>query len=179
MPLSSSTCLNFEWETPSIAKYCYGLQKIDATPPVGFSPSDCRDLTETDATKDPDCKRAAFGLSGLTLTLTSCGGRLYVTHGFQPRLVKFAGAFCGKAIGALPPFPGCLEDDLLSSTPARVFFNGNLSEPWTECAGFRQGSVLGPLLFNILFDGVAAAVRAACPGVALEGFLSFRMPMMW
>ena len=61
----------------------------------------------------------------------------------------------------------CVLDDLLSSASARVLINGNLSEPWTECAGVRQGSVLGRLLFNILFDGVATAVRAACPGVAL------------
>ena len=27
--------------------------------------------------------------------------------------------------------------------------------------------MLGPLLFNILFDGISEAVRAACPGVAL------------
>ena len=73
----------------------------------------------------------------------------------------------------------CVLDDLLSSTPARVLINGNLSEPWTECVGFRQGNVLGPLLFNILFDGIAAAVRAACPGVALDGFLSFCMPVIW
>ena len=57
-------------------------------------------------------------------------------------------------------------DDFLSSTSARVLVNGHLSEPWTESAGVRQGSVLGPLLFNILFDGISEAVRAACPGVA-------------
>ena len=58
-------------------------------------------------------------------------------------------------------------DDLRSSTSAKVLVNGHLSEPWTESAGVRQGSVLGPLLFNILFDGISEAVRAACPGVAL------------
>ena len=43
------------------------------------------------------------------------------------------------------------------------------SQSWEEHAKVRQDSVLflGPLLFNILFDGVSAAVRAACPGVAL------------
>ena len=58
-------------------------------------------------------------------------------------------------------------DDLLGATSARVLVNGTLSEPWDERAGVRQGSVLGPLLFNILFDGISAAVRAACPGVPL------------
>eukprot|EP00439_Symbiodinium_sp_Y106_P028743 s4698_g3.t1 len=58
-------------------------------------------------------------------------------------------------------------DDLLGATCARVLVNGVLSEPWDERAGVRQGSVLGPLLFNILFDGISAAVRAACRGVSL------------
>ena len=58
-------------------------------------------------------------------------------------------------------------DDLLGATSARVLVHGTLSEPWDERAGVRQGSVLGPLLFNILFDGISAAVRAACPGVPL------------
>ena len=66
----------------------------------------------------------------------------------------------------------CVLDDLLSSTSARVLINGNLSKPWTECAGVRQSSVLGPLLFNTLFDGIAAAVRAGCPGVALGNLRS-------
>ena len=57
--------------------------------------------------------------------------------------------------------------DLLCETTARVRVNGLTSQPWTETAGVRQGSVLGPLLFNILFNGIADAVRAVCPGVAL------------
>ena len=57
--------------------------------------------------------------------------------------------------------------DLLTDTTARASVNGSLSEPWSAQAGVRQGSVLGPLLFNLLFDGIAATVRAACPGVAL------------
>ena len=56
-------------------------------------------------------------------------------------------------------------DDLLGATCARVLVNGTLCEPWDERAGVRQGSALGPLLFNILLDGISAAVRAACPGV--------------
>ena len=58
-------------------------------------------------------------------------------------------------------------DDLLSGTSARVLVNGMMSESWDENAGVRQGNVLGPLLFNILFDGISTAVRASCPGVAL------------
>ena len=61
----------------------------------------------------------------------------------------------------------CVVADLLHNTTARVVVNGSASAPWTESAGVRQGSVLGPLLFNILFNGIADAVRAVCPGVAL------------
>ena len=42
-------------------------------------------------------------------------------------------------------------DDLWNGTSARVLVDG----------------ILGPLLFNILFDGMSTAVRASCPGVAL------------
>ena len=57
--------------------------------------------------------------------------------------------------------------DLLTDTTARFSVNGSLSEPWSEQAEVRQGSVLGPLLFNFLFDGIAATIRATCHGVAL------------
>ena len=60
-------------------------------------------------------------------------------------------------------------DDLLTGTSARVVVNGLLSQPWAETAGVRQGSVLGPLLFTILFDSISTTVRRACPGVALGG----------
>eukprot|EP00439_Symbiodinium_sp_Y106_P065296 s2170_g10.t1 len=65
---------------------------------------------------------------------------------------------------------GCLWSviaDLITNTTARVSVNGSFSEPWSEQAGVGSGSVLGPLFFNLLFDSVAEAVRAACPGVAL------------
>ena len=32
----------------------------------------------------------------------------------------------------------------------------------------RQGSVLGPLLLNILFNSIADAIRTVCPGVSLS-----------
>ena len=44
--------MHTKWETPSTA---IDYKKMMRPPPVGFSPSDCRDLTETDATKDRDC----------------------------------------------------------------------------------------------------------------------------
>ena len=56
--------------------------------------------------------------------------------------------------------------DLITNTTARVFVNGSFSEPWSS-KRVRQSSVLGPRLFNLLFDSVADAVRGACPGVAL------------
>ena len=60
-------------------------------------------------------------------------------------------------------------DDLLTDTSARVVVNGLLSQPWAETAGVRQGSVLGPLLFTILFNSISTSVRRACPGVTLGG----------
>ena len=58
-------------------------------------------------------------------------------------------------------------DDLLTETSAQASINGCLSEPWFEGAGVRQGRVLGPLLFTILFGSISGCVRSACPGVFL------------
>ena len=53
-------------------------------------------------------------------------------------------------------------DDLLGAASAKVLVNGTLSGPASA-----EAACLAPLLFNILFDGISAAVRAACPGVPL------------
>ena len=50
-------------------------------------------------------------------------------------------------------------------TFSQVRSGSHLSEPWRD-SGIAQGSVLSPLLFNILVDGLAR-VHDACPGVSL------------
>ena len=60
-----------------------------------------------------------------------------------------------------------LLDDLCASPSSQVRIDGCFSASWENAEGVRQGSVLSPLLFNVLFNGVAAAVRRACPGVRL------------
>ena len=54
-------------------------------------------------------------------------------------------------------------DDLFTDTSARVVVNGLLSQPWAETAGVRQGSVLGPLLFTMLFNSISTTVRRPAP----------------
>ena len=49
--------------------------------------------------------------------------------------------------------------------------HGTFSQYWIfrnwQDSGIAQNRVLSPLLFNILVDGFARAVHAACPGVSL------------
>ena len=51
-------------------------------------------------------------------------------------------------------------EDSLSGTHARVKVNGHLSDPVPIRNGLPQGCVYGPILFNIMFTGVMAAVNS-------------------
>ena len=58
---------------------------------------------------------------------------------------------------------------LLSGTCAHARINGRASPTWFSPNGVPQGSVLSPILFNLLVDSVADAVRRVNPGVFLPG----------
>ena len=54
----------------------------------------------------------------------------------------------------------------LRGTRSQVRLGSSLSHPWTD-SGIAQGRALSPLLFNLLVNGLIAAVRRAAPGVQL------------
>ena len=56
--------------------------------------------------------------------------------------------------------------DLAHDRQSRVQAYGGLSSSARE-SGLGQGRVLSPLLFNIIINGAAAAVKRACRGVSL------------
>ena len=56
-----------------------------------------------------------------------------------------------------------LMSHFLRGTQSQVRVGSSLSEPWFD-SGIAQGRVLSPLLFNLLVNGLAAAVRRSAPG---------------
>ena len=58
-------------------------------------------------------------------------------------------------------------DDLISHRVCRARVNGQLSCCWADATGVGQGAVLSPLLFNLVINGLAAAVRRVHGGVAV------------
>ena len=51
----------------------------------------------------------------------------------------------------------------LRGTQSQVRVGSSLSHPWFD-SGIAQGRVLSPLLFNLLVNGLVAAVRRSAPG---------------
>ena len=54
-----------------------------------------------------------------------------------------------------------LVSQFLHGTQSQVRVGSSLSHPWFD-SGIAQGRVLSPLLFNLLVNGLAAAVRRYC-----------------
>ena len=59
-----------------------------------------------------------------------------------------------------------LVDDIITDRPATVRIGACFSEPWDVESGIGQEAVLSGFLFDILINGLAAAIRRVCPGVA-------------
>ena len=56
--------------------------------------------------------------------------------------------------------------DLCTEGRSSVRVNGGLSSFGLD-SSLGQGSVLSPLLFNLVVNGAAAAIKRSCPGVSL------------
>ena len=63
--------------------------------------------------------------------------------------------------------------NFLCGTLSQVRARGEVSSPWVD-TGIAQGRVLSPLLFNLLVNSLAAAIRRASPGVRLLPLSDFR-----
>ena len=62
----------------------------------------------------------------------------------------------------------------LCGTLSQVRVRGDVSPPWVD-TWIAQGRVLSPLLFNLLVNSLAAAIRRASPGVRLVPSSDFRL----
>ena len=67
-----------------------------------------------------------------------------------------------------------LISNFLCGTLSQVRVGDSSSQPWVD-TGIAQGRVLSPLLFNLLVDSLAAAIRSAVPGVRLMVSDPFRL----
>ena len=59
-----------------------------------------------------------------------------------------------------------LIDDLVSDRSAAVRLDSRILDTWEVEHGIGQGAVLSGFLFNILINGLAAAIKRACNGVS-------------
>ena len=72
-----------------------------------------------------------------------------------------------------------LIHDMVSNRTAEVRIDCHYSDSWDVEDGIGQGAVLSGLLFNLLINGLAAAVRRACPGVRLgRSPVATRVPLL-
>jgi hypothetical protein len=60
---------------------------------------------------------------------------------------------------------------LYSGSSAKVILNGHICKPYSLACGIRQGCAISPLLFTLVVEALALAVRAdpAITGIALDG----------